>query len=199
MARRSASSGCRNSAQELDILQLIAACTGPYAPPESLKTGRQLEAGERTVRRHQTLFGMENRSSDHRTGGKIAWRRISPPTGTDPMSGGLEARAGRGFGARTQGECLTDSGGVSIHRGSRATSSVASVRRATRSTRRWTPCATGSATTPSSGVAAWGRRSCGKGPPKWSESHGHRATGHDLPGGSVIDQHSEERAVAETR
>ena len=84
MARRTASSGCRNSVQELDILQLAAACTGPYAPPVSLTAGHQLEPGERTIRRHETLLGRENRSSAHPTGGNIAWRRISPPTGTDP-------------------------------------------------------------------------------------------------------------------
>ena len=84
MARRTASSGCRNSVQELDILQLAAACTGPYAPRVSLTAGHQLELGERTIRRHETLLGMENRSSAHPTGGNIAWRRISPSTGTDP-------------------------------------------------------------------------------------------------------------------
>ena len=89
MARRSAFSGCRNSAKELNILQLIAACTGPYAPPESLKAGRELEVGERTVRQHESPLGMKNRNSAHRTGSKIAWRRISPPTGTDPTKSEL--------------------------------------------------------------------------------------------------------------
>ena len=60
-----------------------AARAGLQDPPWA--AGRQVRSGLAALRRHKFQFGLQIRSSGDRTDRQIAYRRISPPTGLDPV------------------------------------------------------------------------------------------------------------------